>query len=56
MLKEGKTDNYLKYAIGEIILIIIQKYYLNLKTITYCSPPKRGTQIAHPRRGKDFDL
>jgi hypothetical protein len=46
LLAKGKTTNptfakasagrYLKYAIGEIILIIIQKYSLTLKTITFC--------------------
>ena len=41
LASKGNTGKYLKYAIGEIILvIIIQKYNQNLKTLTYRSLPK----------------
>jgi hypothetical protein len=43
LLAEGKTSKYLKYPIGEIILVvIIQKYNLNLKTFTNRSPLGRS--------------
>ncbi|PJB18810.1 MAG: hypothetical protein CO117_06940 [Flavobacteriaceae bacterium CG_4_9_14_3_um_filter_33_16] len=43
LLNEGKTTKYLKYAIGEIILIAItQKYNQNSNTTTYSSPLGRS--------------
>jgi predicted regulator of Ras-like GTPase activity (Roadblock/LC7/MglB family) len=43
MIKEKKASKYLLYAIGEIIIVvIIQKYNLNLKTFTNRSPLGRG--------------
>jgi hypothetical protein len=38
----GKTSRYLKYAIGEIKLVVIEKNNLNLKAHAYRSPPGRG--------------
>jgi hypothetical protein len=43
IIQENWTSKYLLYAIGEIILVvIIQKYNLNLKTFTNRSPLGRG--------------
>jgi hypothetical protein len=42
LIMENKTSKYFKYAIGEIILVVIENNNLNLKTHAYRSPPGRG--------------